>query len=279
MKLAAVVVLYQPEDDVFDNVATYWDDVDRLYVVDNSDTVNTQLVGKIKKHPSVVYQSLGGNQGIAKALNIGLCLANQDGFTHLMTMDQDSKFDVGSLLQYRKKAAHIFLEKANLILCGLNHAAYHAKHPDWNYEVANEVISSGMIMDIKKALAIGAFLEKLFIDYVDYEFCYRAEKFGYICMVVNTCRLIHQIGSVHPTTAYGIHFNNHNEHGKVRQYYLIRNGLYTMRHYPKKIGTTGKSCIKNILKIFLVEDDKKEKLRYVGYGIRDFVRNNYGKFV
>jgi len=46
-KIAAVVVLYYPELSVFENINSYFDQVDKLFVVDNSDNVNNTLKPKI----------------------------------------------------------------------------------------------------------------------------------------------------------------------------------------------------------------------------------------
>ena len=45
---AAVVVLYQPNDQVYENMQTYMEEVSCVYVLDNSTKPNVNLIDKIK---------------------------------------------------------------------------------------------------------------------------------------------------------------------------------------------------------------------------------------
>ena len=40
MKIAGVVVLYHPEISVWDNISSYIEDIDKLYILDNSEQYN-----------------------------------------------------------------------------------------------------------------------------------------------------------------------------------------------------------------------------------------------
>ena len=87
MKLASVVVFYNPSDDNINNINAYKNIVDRVYVVDNSD----DDIVRLKDDKVIKYIKLGQNLGIAKALNVGAEHAIADGYEWLLTMDQDSK--------------------------------------------------------------------------------------------------------------------------------------------------------------------------------------------
>ena len=71
MKLACVVVLYHPSEEVENNIRTYLPQVDCILKWDNT------------PH----------NVGIGAALNEGVRMARAQGCTHLMTMDQD-RYDI-----------------------------------------------------------------------------------------------------------------------------------------------------------------------------------------
>ena len=53
--LAGVVILYNPDAKVLTNIQTYIDEIDILYVVDNSDVVNNNLVEALKKMDKIRY--------------------------------------------------------------------------------------------------------------------------------------------------------------------------------------------------------------------------------
>ena len=49
MHIAGVIILYNPEQDVFNNIVSYLGALDCLFVVDNSEQPNEELIAKIKE--------------------------------------------------------------------------------------------------------------------------------------------------------------------------------------------------------------------------------------
>ena len=86
MRLGGCVVLFNPADDVVGNVETYLPFLGELVVVDNS-TVSSPAVSEIASMNGVRYLSMGGNMGIAAALNAGCHALMEDGFDVALTMD------------------------------------------------------------------------------------------------------------------------------------------------------------------------------------------------
>src|SRR3954467_15747776 len=93
MKIGAVVILYNPGEEVVDNIQSYLPYVEKVYVIDNSEKQREELVSKILSLPNVTYLSDGENKGIAVRLNHASIMAIAEGFEWLLTMDQDSYFD------------------------------------------------------------------------------------------------------------------------------------------------------------------------------------------
>ena len=79
MKLAGVVVLYNPDQKVINNINSYIDELDTLYLVDNSSADNSTLF----THEKVEYIPLQKNTGIAHALNVGAKKAIDHNFHYL----------------------------------------------------------------------------------------------------------------------------------------------------------------------------------------------------
>ena len=69
MNIAGVVILYNPDENVINNIKSYLEELDCLYVFDNTETANEILVEKIKCLPRVRYISFCENKGISFALN------------------------------------------------------------------------------------------------------------------------------------------------------------------------------------------------------------------
>lgn len=95
--LAGSVILYNPDYDVPDNVASYLNTVDRLYVVDNQNgkAVAERIAALAPEKVTVI--SNPENEGIAKPLNTVLQIC-RDKYDLLITMDQDSRFFPGTCL-------------------------------------------------------------------------------------------------------------------------------------------------------------------------------------
>ncbi len=275
MNFAMAVILYQPEKNVLENIRSYINLTEKLYIIDNSNT-QSLIIHQLQQYPQVNYLSMQGNKGIAAALNVGVHQALQDKIDYLITMDQDSQFTNDVFYGYIYTAESLFKKFSNAAVIGINYDGYSQKNPDQDIEVADEVITSGMIINLKIIKELGDFIEKLFIDYVDYEYCYRARKAGYLCLMVNKYKLNHQVGGMRPIVKYGIHFRNHNEHNAIRQYYMARNAIYVIKKYPEMAMKWVKNLIKAPIKIILVDDDKVSKSKGYIEGIIDGLRNHYG---
>ena len=95
---AGVVVLYNPDETVVTNVMSYLEFLQTLYVIDNSEIPNSDIVDELCKFDrKVKYVACGENKGIAYALNLGATLAIESGADWLLTMDQDSRFEQDSI--------------------------------------------------------------------------------------------------------------------------------------------------------------------------------------
>lgn len=91
MKLLALVTLYYPPAHITDNLLTYAEDVDGLFVWDNTPGGSNYQFPESISH-KIVRLRQGENTGIGKALNAAAMFALDNGYTYLLTMDQDSAF-------------------------------------------------------------------------------------------------------------------------------------------------------------------------------------------
>lgn len=272
MHIAGVVVLYYPQSDVMDNILSYLPDLDILYVIDNSEQCNKLIVKQLKKYPNVQYISLGENRGIAYALN--LALQKSAAYDYLLTMDQDSRFFTGEFKKYKIKIQQNSIP--NVAAFGVNYMSPGEKHEDTFME---RIITSGSIINVQIAEKIGKFNTDLFIDAVDYEYCYRIVVKGYKILKFGNIFMEHHIGT--PTLhrflwKKSILCSNHNA---VRQYYITRNNVYLFFacHYRQNLEILIYVLLKEPIKILLYEKEKWRKFKAIGLGILDAIKGNMGK--
>ncbi len=274
--VAGVIVLYNPDNTVPENISSYIDFIDQLYAVDNSDNPDESVLSAIKDNVKITYISMHGNHGIGKALNTAAGMATDAGYKWLLTMDQDtavsgnivaimafclkyySRNDIG-IIASRYTNRDLYVEK---------------KFGEFNEMLAT--ISSGNLLNLNVYKKAGPFMEKLFIDQVDHEYCMRLRKAGYKIIQANNALLMHNLGSKEKHT-----FGYCTHHNLVRRYFITRNRFYVAWMYrndfPRFYRHELLSFIKEILKILFFEKNKLAKYKNILLGFMDFKNNNFNR--
>jgi len=278
MKLAGVVVFYNPDNNVATNVASYIKDLDVLYVVDNSLNDNSSL---LQRHSSKIkYISNKRNLGIAKALNIAAKNAIEDGYDWLLTMDQDSRFEAKEL-----KKMISFIKTNDTSRLGLispwHKTKYNFLKPEVKVEKIITVMSSGNIVSLKAYKKVGGWKDWMFIDCVDFEFCMNLNIHDYEVLRLNYIELEHNLGDIKVKRVLFKKFilGNHNF---KRRYYMVRNVLYLNRlygkYYPEYCLRLQHYLIRSIKNIIIAENDKFRKILSMYRGYRDFKKGKTGEY-
>lgn len=286
-KVAACVVLYNPEDTIVENLHSYAHKVSYVILVDNSTTDNLALINKIKNNlKNIIYIKNNDNLGIATALNIGCEEAIKYDMTWVLTMDQDSKFiNIDEYLKCLYNLSSI----ENIALLAPNHMWLPENHIQKGSTCEHQekflVITSGNLLNLSLFNNIGQFEEKLFIDMVDHDYCIRAQKLKYKIYYYPNIILQHSLGSLFQRkNLITRKVRNKIEHSPQRIYYITRNSLYIWQQYhnifPKEfhlLKTLNILFIHEITKIILYEDQKWQKIKAKFLGLKDFFFNNYGQ--
>ena len=194
IKIGVVIVLYNPAiEELNATLDRLQSQVDQICLVDNSSVDNG---GKININNKVNYIPIKENVGIAKAQNIGIKYLQKVKMDFILFCDQDSSCEKGLV----EKLVSIYL---NLEIKGYNIAVIgptpYNKNTSENYPEPNGVvidnfdISVGNIYHILEryyipssySLArattfniVGFMEEDLFIDGVDFEWCWRARYYN-----------------------------------------------------------------------------------------------------
>ena len=277
MNIAGVVVLYNPELDVIDNIESYYQYLDFLIIVDNSENINEGIYSLLKeKFKKIKIISNFENKGIAFALNQGFSFCSEQNIDFVLTMDQDSSFKNDDFFRYLNI---IELDKDKDI--GLYCTALNKKNLN-NLEFSYPLvaITSGNIVPISSWKIVNGFEDKLFIDAVDYDFCLKLQlnklKIKQVCNII----LLHNLGEIKIVDFifFKLKFNAHSD---IRHYYMVRNAFYYwskyFKYFPMFIFKEIILSTKNILEIIFVSKNKKSSLKMIIKGFCDFVNKRYGK--
>lgn len=270
MNVGGVVVVYNPcsLDMLLANVATYADFVSRLFVVDNSDEPNSELIRRLPQNCE--YHSMNGNVGIAEALNFGMERCRNSRCEWVLTMDQDTAFDSG--LEGYSRA----IEKTDRKNVAVLAPSILGDSESSGMVEVEKVIQSGALINLKAFGEVGRFRNDYFIDYVDYEFCKRAASIhGFKIFVLSDVIIRHANGD-HFTGSFCGWRYKYKFSSPIRMYYQMRNGLdYVMRY--RDWGQMS-ILMKLIGKTILVAGEKRLRFRYLYRGFQDYRKNRFGKY-
>lgn len=267
MKICAVVVWYNPSKTEVENIKTYCEAVDEVIVVDNSKDNNVHMLSEIK---NINYIPNFDNLGIATALNIGCKKAIYNRYEWVLTMDQDSSFKHDNINKYIDKAKRLSLKDKMIAIF-----APVTSDIEGNGYI-DRAITSGNLLKLEIYNSIGGFDDKLFIDEVDFDLCFRLGREGYKIYKFNDICLNHKIGDTKKVSILGRTFECMN-HNYIRKYYIIRNRMYVMNKYPEYTWMYTKTNWLDVLKIILGENDKFRKLIYMLRGYIDYKKKKFGK--
>ena len=243
-------------------------------IVDNTPSRNLEL-----NLPNIFYIPLFKNYGIAKALNVGFKKAKEMRAQWVLTMDQDSHIPKNMLDQY-KKCIGSNNTKVGMVTPLINmYKGENKKTKDTVSEI-HIALSSGSLINMDAYDAAGGFLEKLFIDEVDFEFCWHIRSLGYHIYQLNNVVMQHQLGDTKEYKLFGRHLFYVMNEKPIRHYYMQRNQLYIRNQYANiypEIKPTFWGAFMCLVKIVLFEKNvlKKLKARYLGY--RDYKNNIFGE--
>lgn len=263
--VCAVVVTYNPDNDIFENLQALSEQVGFIAIVDNNSENIDSLKLYCKNKENLLLIENKENLGIAKALNIGATYAMENNFMYLLTMDDDSK-----LLSNCVETMLDILENNtdNIVSCGPNYD----NEDIGNYKICDVLISSGNLTKLSVYRDVGGFDDKLFIDCVDFDFSFKIRLLGYSVAKIGSAKMKHKLGNlISIKTIFGR--KEVIEHSAFRYYYIYRNGKYLRKKYRKNFKFfCFKSWINSnlhILAILLFHNDKKAKFKAIRQGKKD----------
>ena len=159
------------------------------------------------------------------------------GCTHIVFLDQDSDFTeryVRSIVGEYERITAFRKELFILGPCVINktngeeyRSVIHTdKKDDQGFVEKREIISSGSCVSVEKLNQVGVMDTRIFIDYVDFEHCWRADSKGFVCGITRNVTLSHKVGSreLHFPHGYRVIIS-----APFRYYYQYRNWLWLCR--------------------------------------------------
>ena len=275
-RIAAVVILFHPEESFIANIQTYLQDVQTLYIFDNSPSTSKDVLRRIEPSAKIQYLTENKNVGIGTALNIAAKKAVEEHYDYLLSMDQDSAAGqdmVKILLSVANKYSSIgIVTPMHKVQNDLLVSAAHEE------DTVLTAMTSGNLVQLAAYNKIGGFNENLFIDYIDNEYCLRLHINGFSVIRANKAVLFHRVGDLMEQKFFGrnVHPTNHNP---VRLYYQTRNRFYLKRLYgksfPEYFKKDREAFWRSVFKILLYEKHRLRKVVMICRGLLALWRNDF----
>ncbi|HFI0014721.1 TPA: glycosyltransferase family 2 protein [Streptococcus suis] len=271
MDISAGIVLFNPDiKRLKENIDAVIIQCTHLYLVDNGSGNVDEVKGLLNQYNQSKISILWNreNQGIAKALNQLTSAAQKEGFDWILTLDQDSVVPSNIVGEFEKYINNSSVGILCPIICDRNKDEEIKINEDCT-EI-DECITSGSLLNIKAWSEIGGFDERMFIDGVDFDICYRLRQRGYKIYCIHSVVLLHELGHIeyHRFLFWKVLVKNHSA---FRKYYIARNIIYVAKKRKSVL-----LAIKGILQevkllgiVLLYETDKKSKSISIIKGIRD----------
>ncbi len=282
--VCAVIVSYHPSSAMIENMPNVLAQTQGLVVVDNGST--SEELTSLREASQTLGFSLIENKenlGIAEALNQGVRWAEAQGFHWVILFDQDSKitenfiaelFTVWRSHPHQKLVASINPKYVNPDT-GVEPKVFRASDGG-----PISSMTSGSLMPTWIFDRIGFFPSEYFIDQVDTEYCYRIRAAGYLIADSRNAILWHKPGHPKRITILGFTFEP-THHSALRRYYFSRNRVVVYRKYfrrfPKWILHTIYISLRETIKCFIAEKDRRHKFHHFLLGTWDGLNGRMGK--
>jgi rhamnosyltransferase len=275
----AIVVLYNPELDTLESVLGSFSKAgfEKLYLIDNSSVNQLEAIGNFcLKHLSKLdctYKPLLNNVGIASAQNIGIELAMKDGFKYAIFFDQDSIIITKDFLN---KAITIYeqLNEIGVPVASIGPRIVDRRKGKKYYALLDrgneldavpgstevkQLISSGSVVSIDVFKKVGLFEGELFIDFVDFEWCWRAYNQGFKHFIVDALEISHEFG----LNEHRIGRLKMSVPSPFRCFYIYRNYLWLLKRNYIPLHWKMVSGIKLVFKLFYYFFVFKKRIEYL----------------
>lgn len=274
-----VTVFYQPPDSALD-VFIMLSEHGYFVVIYNNGINGTQLE-RLGAYPNIEIVGGGENIGLASGLNVALehlwRVQDVDG---ALLLDQDSKPD--ALLAEKLRSSFTKLSVHAKVACVgpriLDIKKKGAGQSDSNLKILNTdgIATSGTYLGKDVFFEIGSFMDELFVDCIDHEWCFRARSGGYEIFVDTSCTMLHDMGEL-GINIFGAYKPAYTS--PARHYFIIRNTVAMLKFNYVPLSWKVREVFKTIPRMgfyVIFSSDRKSSVKNIVRALRDGIKGSLG---
>ncbi|WP_143959152.1 glycosyltransferase family 2 protein [Litoribacter populi] len=279
VKIYSIIVTYNPDLSKLDNSVMRLISAGCYKVI----IVNNSSYPLNLKKDSITVINLMQNLGIGKAQNIGMEMAYSEGADFFLHMDQDSLIDPNMI--NRLLSSYFFLQNKGYLIGLIGPVDYDidslkpsipkfnkGKMIEKDLISVSETLSSGSLIPSHIYNEVGGLNEDLFIDVVDFEYCWRIKRSGYLIIRDFKAKLFHKLGDGRVKILGFLHVGNT---APFRHYYAFRNSVYLILYEKAPFYWKLSNAIKIVFKIGVYPfafKNGRERFSYMSMGFIDGCR-------
>jgi len=241
VKVIAIVVAYFPDSKIIaETLQSIYKQVSQVLIIDNTPNGSSVLqnLKLLREDNNIKLITLNQNTGIAHAQNVGIKKALENKADFVVLSDQDTFYpdnyiakmlEAYSKIANKEKVAAIVPDFAELNRGGerqgfvLFDSIFSKRiYPQSGCHEITQAIASGEIIPSEMFNYIGFMDEELFIDRVDFEWCWRARAKGYKIVGCADVVIEHFLGNV----VKKVGLKSYSIRSPIRDYYIIRNAIH-----------------------------------------------------
>jgi rhamnosyltransferase len=282
--VCAVIVTFHPTAQMVGAIVGVFAQVHGVVVVDNGSNPDELDLLRVSSHNLGFHLIENSeNSGIAEALNQGVRWSKSRNYPWVILFDQDSRITDDFIAKmFAAWECHPDRERV---------VSVHPKYVDPETGIEPVVrrgrdggpvlsMTSGALMPVWIFDRIGEFASEYFIDWVDFEYCFRIRAAGYLIADSRQAVLLHGAGHPQSVSFLGFRFRP-THHSAIRLYYLSRNRIAVYRKYyrvfPFWVLQSMYDSLRETLKCFFGDQDRKRKFRNSLLGTWDGLTGRMGK--
>lgn len=294
----AAIVCFQPDDKLLLDLINRLSPQVGMILILNNGGLSVSLITDICKSKNVRFFNFNENIGIASALNRGFAEAATQGIDFMVTFDQDSLPVTDHVQKLLCKWQELSLNQTPSAKVGaIGPSFYDARGKRIDYpfyrssgmRVVKEyfhgrdvvpvdaLITSGMLVPVKMWSEGLRFIDKLFVDFIDTEWCFRSKSFGYIHYGSFDVKMRHTLSDSAPIKFLGLIILSYSP---LRRYYHFRNCLYLISRsytpYSFRFRLIS-GLLLRLVAIFFVDEKPDKSFQAALLGICDSFRGRFGK--
>jgi rhamnosyltransferase len=270
----AVIVAYETNPNHLDRILAAVAKQCRFVLADNSndERLARDIATCVKNHGGH-YLSMGGNRGIGSAQNVAINVARRLGADAVLLLDDDSMPAndlIQSLINCSDSLGHAVVVGANALDSG-GFEVSNARHISGPLPMCRDMMSSGTLIRLETFERVGPFDDSLFIDCVDFDWGWRAQRMGIALRLCRAAVITHRLGE---GCIAGVNYPS-----PIRHYFQYRNILRMMTRSHTPWAWRLSQCLKLPAKLMLIPllmPEKVLRLRFAFAGIRDAIRGRSG---